>query len=59
MRIKVKKMPKHLDRRIIKKFLWLPKKLQNEWRWLETAEIGQTYFRQNFDGGWESEEWAN
>lgn len=27
--------------RIIKKFLWLPKRLENELRWLETVEIFQ------------------
>lgn len=31
------------DRRVIKKYLLLPKKLDNEWRWLEKVKIGQLY----------------
>jgi|TARA_B110000037_G_C16983815_1_gene450180 hypothetical protein len=56
MRFKVETEPKKLSRRIISTFLWTPLKLQNEWRWLEKASIGQTYFGAN---GWRSEEWAN
>ena len=59
MRLKVKSMPEDKERRIIKTFLWTPKKIKNEWRWLEIAEIGQTYYRKRFDWGWKSEEWAN
>lgn len=59
MRLQVKKpkpKPKSLSRRMITKFLWLPLLLENEWRWLETASIGQTYFNSS---EWVSEAWGN
>jgi len=56
MRFKIKEKPELGDRRIISTFLWFPKTLQNELRWLENASVGQTYFSAN---GWRSEEWAN
>jgi hypothetical protein len=46
--------PKPGETRVIKKFLWLPVTLDDETRWLETAEIKQVYVA-FYDGGnlWE------
>jgi hypothetical protein len=59
MRLKVKKMPEHNAKREIKTFLWLPKKIDYEWRWLENADITQRYNRRRFDWGWKDEAWGN
>jgi len=42
------------ERRVIKRFLLFPRKIQREWRWLETAYIIQimTHF------GWRDSEWV-
>lgn len=38
-----KNKPQINDKRIIKRFLFFPKKINFEWRWLETAKIEQVY----------------
>jgi hypothetical protein len=43
MRWKKKKAPDYGDRRIISEFLFFPKTLDGETRWLEFAEIIQSY----------------
>lgn len=35
------------DERTIQVFLWIPMKVQNEWRWLEWATV-----RQKYKSGW-------
>lgn len=45
MRWKQKPKPKEGDIRIIKKFLFFPKKIEDETRWLESAYIVQEYIR--------------
>ena len=35
--------PREEKMRTIKRFLFLPKKIDNEWRWMEWAEIIQLY----------------
>lgn len=35
------KSPKPGDRRVVTRFLFLPKKLKGQWRWLEIANIVQ------------------
>jgi hypothetical protein len=41
------------ERRITHVFLFFPKKIDNEWRWLEYACIKQTYYM-----GWLDDRWA-
>lgn len=38
-----KPTPREGDRRVVQKFLFLPKCLDGEWRWLERAKIVQRY----------------
>ena len=40
---KNKTIPKENEKRIISKFLFIPIKLEGEWRWLEIATIEQLY----------------
>ena len=40
---KRKVKPKDGDRRIVRVFLFFPRKLEGEWRWLEMATIEQWY----------------
>ena len=47
------KTAENFDRRIKTGFLILPKKLDNEWRWLERASWEQEYY----DGFWWSDHW--
>lgn len=54
MRWKTKRKPEHGDTRIVKKFLFFPKKLPTngstnycEWRFLEKAKIRQMYTRES------------
>jgi hypothetical protein len=49
MRWRKRKKPKHEDCRIIKKFLWLPKCINNEWRFLEMCQIEQKYVHEGID----------
>jgi hypothetical protein len=35
--------PEYGDRRIVDRFLFLPKEMEGEWRWLEKAAWGQEY----------------
>lgn len=39
MRWKIKSEPQFLDTRIKEHFLFFPKKIENEWRWLEKLNI--------------------
>jgi len=43
MRLSIKPKPKINDTRVIKKYLWLPKRIDDQIRWLETARIQQVY----------------
>ncbi len=45
-------LPKDGDRRRVTRFLWWPKKLQKEWRWLEAAVIEQRYEEVWFPTPW-------
>jgi len=38
-----KSYPNYGDRRIVDRFLFLPKEMEGEWRWLEKASWGQQY----------------
>ena len=44
MRI-IKQLPKFGDQKVIKKFLWWPKTIGNETRWLEKSDILYEYTR--------------
>jgi len=54
MRWKAKPQPKLSDVRIIDCFLWLPKCVNDEWRWLENARISQQYC---YEGVWKDLDW--
>jgi len=36
------------DKRTLSKFLWLPKLLDHEWRWLQRASIAQSFDEDTF-----------
>lgn len=46
---------KNDDVRVIKRFLLIPCRLANEWRWLETAYIKETYYM----GSWLEKQWVS
>ena len=53
------KIEDHLgETRIVKRFLLLPKKIDDEWRWLEVAYIKQE-LKLYFFKEWESQSWAD
>lgn len=59
-----RKRPKQGQRRIVRKFLWLPLEIGGEMRWLEHATIEEQvqYFVGSFSGqdkgwGWVSVRW--
>jgi len=41
---------REFDKRIIEKFLWFPKCLNGEWRWLEKALINQEVLKVDVGG---------
>ena len=43
MKIKLKPEPKVGDTIIVSKFLWFPKSINREWRWLEKASYKRKY----------------
>jgi len=50
--------PESFDRRTITKFLYFPKCINNEWRWLETASLVQIYINRNLaSDGWYNIKW--
>lgn len=42
------------NRRVIKKFLYFPRRIYDEGRWLETV-----YIKQRYNGGWINDSWSN
>jgi len=51
---------KHNQVRQVTKFLWFPKKICGETRWLEKATWEEDYFlAENFDGWWTSRKWID
>lgn len=46
------------DKRVIKRFLLLPRCIKGEWRWLERARIKQVYRVSIESSFWESVCWA-
>lgn len=59
MRWNNKPDPRFNDKRIIKRFLWCPLRLEDETRWLEFASIHQEYLA-SWGGSsrWENMKWA-
>jgi hypothetical protein len=43
MRFRCTRYPKHGDNRLVRRFLWLPKRVSNERRWLEVAAWQQRF----------------
>ena len=63
MRWKTKSEPQWLDTQIKEHFLFFPKKINNEWRWLEKAKYKQCY-EEGWDDGiyyadWIDKEWID
>lgn len=59
MRIKSRKKKKFLSIRVIKKFLFFPKKINNEWRWFEKAKYKQKLIRRGRSKLWHDERWLD
>lgn len=61
MRWKTKPEPQILDTRIKEHFLFFPKEINNEWRWLEKAKYKQCYGWWNglCYKGWIDKEWID
>ena len=55
---KKKKIPTGTSR-ITERFLWFPKNLHGEWRWLERARWEQTYTRMEGYNYWDDEYWID
>jgi hypothetical protein len=53
------KGPEDKQRRIIKRFLFFPRTIGNETRWLEHAIIEQKYHQYKNAGFWEDDKWIN
>ena len=51
-------VPREWEYRWVKRFLWWPKLLGNEWRWLEWAYIKQMYYPKPFANAWSDKAWA-
>jgi len=47
MRHVCKNKPQMGQKRKITKFLWFPKKIKNEWRWLEKTTFVQMYIEEH------------
>lgn len=54
MKLKLKPLPKDGDTREKTKFLWLPKEINQEIRWLEYARWQERYYY-----SWEPIKWIN
>jgi hypothetical protein len=54
-----KPKPRHGEVRVITKFLWFPKCLYPEWRWLETASWTERYFVDHDLAYWIEQEWVD
>jgi len=60
MRWTSKETPTEGDERVINRFLFFPKLLGEEWRWLEWAEYKQRYAVYEYSSNcWEDKEWIN
>lgn len=49
----------HGEYRILDKFLWWPRCIENEYRWLEQASIHQRMFSVEKTGWWEDIAWID
>jgi hypothetical protein len=52
---KIKSLPRHLETRVVTRFLWLPKELNGVVKWLQFAKITQKYFESKMEqtGGYD------
>lgn len=59
MRFLFPREPKHGDVRTFSKFLWFPKIIDREFRWLEYASWNEIYVVCNYSGysGWDKLGW--
>lgn len=51
--------PEDGDERVIRCFLFLPKVVDDEWRWLEFADIRQRFYVWMESSGWEDVSWED
>lgn len=51
------KLPSDGDRRTVERFLWFPKTLENERRWLERARWEERYLVGSFGRYWIAKRW--
>ena len=63
MRWTPKETPEEGDKRVINKFLFFPKLIGEEWRWLERVQILQVYepdeYYESVICFWEDKKWIN
>jgi hypothetical protein len=59
MRWNNKPKPKVGDTRIIERYLWLPKCINNEWRFFERVKYEQIYENSWDESYWTSTRWLN
>lgn len=60
MRFESKPKPKMGETRIKSKFLFLPKKINNQWRWLEKATWEEVFGYKKYDfKSWSANKWLN
>lgn len=45
--------------RTVRRFLWLPRFIEGEWRWLERASIRQMYIVGLAGNRWEDQRWID
>jgi hypothetical protein len=53
---KARRVPKDGELRVVRKFLWRPRRINNEWRWLGCEQITQKYCR-GVNMGWWVDRW--
>jgi hypothetical protein len=61
MRWNGKKLFRDGDLRFKRKFLWLPKRIGREWRWLEFGQWRERFICKSFDGPafWQAFSWID
>ena len=58
MRRKIRYEAADGDKRTIVRFLWWPREIDGEWRWLERASIAQRFWAVGWRGYWVARSWG-
>ena len=53
------KQEKFSDSRVVTKFLFIPRLINGEWRWLERASFRQHYWACEIGSGWSDVAWVS